>query len=510
MESPSKVPGLFLAAFCLLLLTGGGVGPVNDGRAMLGVAEALVVDGTLVLPTQHQPGYTVVSPEGEVHSKFGLGQSLLLVPGAWVGRVVSLGGGEAGDIAWIQWLALHAVPALLGAAAFVACVGFGTALGFSAVGAFMGAGMAVFATPAWVYFRSFYSEGALVVTVLFSLLFLARLETRGLGWREWGALGLVAGSAVLVKSSGALVLVGVVAYVILRSAPGARVLNAARVGLAAALPVATALAYNHLRTGDWMSNGYGEGIDAWGFSTPLLEGLWGLLTAPGKGALWFAPGAVLGLGVLVQWRRNPVAQLIAGLTAGFVGVAAMWWAWHGGECWGPRLILPALVPLACLSGALWDRGGLSRRVLLGVGVAGFAVQLLGVGIHWTDHYDRVPHETWAEIQHGLPPGEALPDAAQDNLDAIHGTWAQSAIPGHAWLLAEAMRGREGTTGNPWEGAADPVGRPLLVNWWPVHFASKGQMGALQWFFLLALGLAAGLQSMRVWRDLRGRSGEDSA
>ena len=160
------------------------------------------------------------------------------------------------------------------------------------------------------------------VMLLFCLLMLARMERRGLSALEWFGLGAAAGCAVLVKASGALVLGGVFVFSLLRSAPGERLLNIARLAIAAAPPVGAALAYNTLRTGDWASSGYGEGIDAWGFSTPFLEGVWQLLTSPGKGVLWFAPGALLGAWVIGAWKKRPLGLLIGAIALAQLGVAS--------------------------------------------------------------------------------------------------------------------------------------------------------------------------------------------
>ena len=488
---------LFLAAFCALLFSQGGVGPVNDGRAMLGVAEAMAVDGTLALTTRHQPGYTVLSPEGRVHSKFGLGESLLLAPAVWTVRVVSLGGADAAEVGWIQWLMLHVVPSALGALAFVACVGLGLALGWSAPAAMFGAGAAILGTPAIVYFRNFYSEGALVLLVMVSLWGMALLDRRKLSIRQLAGLGFVAGFAVLVKASGALVLGTVGLFVLWRRERlgGWKPLLSFAAG--AALPVSAALVYNHLRTGNPIGVGYGEGVDAWGFSTPVWEGLWGLIASPGKGAMWFAPSAIVGAWAASRVESRAWRGGLAIIAGGFVLAAATWWAWHGGECWGPRLILPALVPLAVFSGKLWEDGGLSRKVAIVAALVGLGVNGLGVGVHWVDHYDRVPHETWAETMESLAPGESLPIEAKHNLASIHENFSRPAIPAHAWLLGEVLAGKEGRTGAPWSGEVDSTRRPLLMNWWPIQLHARGQMGVLQWLFLGLLGVGTGLYAHRV-------------
>ncbi|MGA7732441.1 MAG: hypothetical protein WCD37_14365, partial [Chloroflexia bacterium] len=96
-----------------------------------------------------------------------------------------------------------------------------------------------------------------------------------------------------------------------------------------------------------------------GFSTPLIEGLFGLLFSPGKSIFLYAPVVLLApLGLWLMFRRGGsvgrlaaliiIAEVVLGLIFN-----ALWWAWTGNFAWGPRLIMPilplliwALAPLA--------------------------------------------------------------------------------------------------------------------------------------------------------------------
>jgi hypothetical protein len=117
------------------------------------------------------------------------------------------------------------------------------------------------------------------------------------------------------------------------------------------------LAYNYVRYGDWGSNGYEQEA---GFTTPLLEGLGGLLLSPGKSLLLYAP--VVLLAPIACWllaRRGGLpgrvaVLLIAGETVAGLVLNAMWWAWTGNFAWGPRLIMPLLPLLVWPIGALLD------------------------------------------------------------------------------------------------------------------------------------------------------------
>jgi hypothetical protein len=262
-------------------------------------------------------------------------------------------------------------------------------------------------------------------------------------------------------------------------------------------PVVLALLYNHLRTGNPLGNSYSEGVDELGFSTPIYEGLYGLFLSPGKGLIWYGPIALVG--AVAWWRRRsePAAWLVAGLSASYVGVVACWWAWHGAECWGPRLIVP-LLPLWVLpAGALLTEGQTWRRVAVVAAVIGLAVQLVGAAVAWQHFYHRAPYTTWAE---GMQQGTTTIDP--HNLDSVHYSVSQSPIVGHAWLaghLAKNSRDLSGTA--PWSGTIRNPSVDFGFNWWPLAAQGRGAMAHFfAWPLLAALLLGAGVWIRKGWRE----------
>ncbi len=87
-----------------------------------------------------------------------------------------------------------------------------------------------------------------------------------------------------------------------------------------------------------------------GFSYPFLLGLVAILFSFGRGLLFFMPGIALWLGARTRsvfpQRRLMVGMLV--FTGGLILVYAKWWAWYGGNTWGPRFFAFAAIPASLL------------------------------------------------------------------------------------------------------------------------------------------------------------------
>ncbi|MEX0833811.1 MAG: hypothetical protein WD276_08105, partial [Actinomycetota bacterium] len=129
--------------------------------------------------------------------------------------------------------------------------------------------------------------------------------------------------------------------------------------------------YNFVRFADIGNFGYPDA----GFTTPLLRGTVGLLFHPSTSLLLFAPVVLLlPFGLLaLGWKSKSFWLLSGTLLITFV-MAATWTWWSGGWGWGPRLLLPGLIP-ALVSLAPWaDHGWRRRRTpLIALFVVGFVV-----------------------------------------------------------------------------------------------------------------------------------------
>jgi len=107
---------------------------------------------------------------------------------------------------------------------------------------------------------------------------------------------------------------------------------------------------NALRGDHWLHGAY----ETETFTTPTFVGTVGVFFSSGKGLLWFAPLAFVGLVMLLPfaYRRPEIGRPLLFAVTCHCLVVIHWWAWHGSLSWGPRLLLPILplmmIPIADL------------------------------------------------------------------------------------------------------------------------------------------------------------------
>lgn len=252
--------------------------------------------------------------------------------------------------------------------------------------------------------------------------------------------------------------------------------------------------YNVSRFGSALETGYGD--EATRLTTAPWVGLAGLLVSPGKGVVWYAPPLLL---AIVGWRalarrRLDVAGVALAIVPGPLLLASVYYQWHGGGSWGPRLLLPVL-PVALLgAGEVLERarqGFRSAKVASGlVAAAGALVVALAALVP----FDRYHAEVW--------PDPAAPDP--ERFAAM--VWSPPASPLAVHLRALPMAtattfgmlvGREPLPG------PDDKGRPDLPD---LAFARYGSHALLEWTRgALLTALLAGAAAWIAARRPRGGS-----
>ncbi len=184
------------------------------------------------------------------------------------------------------------------------------------------------------------------------------------------------------------------------------------------------LLYNWTRFGNPLDTGYhfstGEG-----FTTPIWQGLWGLLFSPYRSVFLHTPLLIASVVAFLPFARRHrlEAVVIALLSLVLIGMYSMWWMWWGGYAWGPRFLVP-LTPLwVLLLAPPVEAFTLARRAdeartkrfldygLLTLIVLSFVVQLAAVSINFVNYETLLRSEyfptNWEDPLAFGPPAQSL-------------------------------------------------------------------------------------------------------
>ncbi len=349
---------LILAAllFSVYTFTNAGRLHIVDEASLFAVTESIgqraQVDTNAIAWTQwvNSPGEVLgaFGPNGEVYSKKGPAPSFLAVPWYLLLRLVALLNIQLGLLQGaLLWNGI--------VTAFTAGLLWLTAVRLrysDRTGLRLGLIFGL-ATIAWPYATQFFGEPLSAFGLLLGFYgILSWKETGRARWMLFAGVG--AGIALATVTAHALLVALLGLYALAawwmrrRSAT-----DSLRGTLAAAgvfvLPIATAggllLLYNFMRFGSALDTGYhfatGEG-----FSTPIWQGLWGLLFSPYRSVFLHTPLFIASVAALLPFTRRHRLEgiVIAALSLVLVGMYSMWWMWWGGYAWGPRFLVP-LTPL---------------------------------------------------------------------------------------------------------------------------------------------------------------------
>ena len=354
-----------LAVLVLLLVIGDDrhVGLVPDGRQMIRTAVAITETGEIGQARGRD--FTLDRPGGDAVSRYGLAMSLLQVPAAWLAPHVESRWGPGRSQALfllIPWLAIGVASAAAGLIA--------RRLGGNRGEVVAAVLLASVASPLGSYAFLEFSEpvqAAALALALYFALSAARDQAvrRGLAF----AAGFAAGFAVLAKSSLVLAAPALLLPLVDPHAPSASRRRLLWAAAGSAGPLAVWAAFEVLRFGQ-LFGGYPDDR----FTHPWLDGVWRLLVGVNRGLLFFWPALLLflwcGLRFRGRWFSTPAARAWIGaatVLGAQVAVTAGYWAWHGMEGWGPRLILaglPLLAPFAATAVVPARRFILSAAVTL--------------------------------------------------------------------------------------------------------------------------------------------------
>ena len=170
-----------------------------------------------------------------------------------------------------------------------------------------------------------------------------RVDLNGKSW-GWVFVGLSFAMAAWCRYSNLVILLPVGAWILFQH-PKKILFFAA----GAFAPLAAMAVDNYFHSGVFWTTGYAGRSET--FTTPLAEGLAGVLLSPSRGLLAYSPFLVFSLwGMAFTWRQENQG-LFKSLSLGAVAailLTAKWGCWWGGWCFGPRL-LADLTPLLILA-----------------------------------------------------------------------------------------------------------------------------------------------------------------
>ena len=137
-----------------------------------------------------------------------------------------------------------------------------------------------------------------------------------------------------------------------------------------------------------------------GFSYPIFFGILSVILSFGKGIIFYIPNllALCNSSLLKKMRlQNIYGVALACTITAVILVYAKWWAWYGGDFWGPRffliLTIPAAIAVATLIGSMRN-ASISKALLLlammtiatWVGIDGVIFGQFHMELCWTNNY----------------------------------------------------------------------------------------------------------------------------
>ena len=241
-------------------------------------------------------------------------------------------------------------------------------------------------TPVWHYGRTLFCEPYLLALTVAAYAFTLRAS-----W--YGAAGASIALGVLMKPPVALLAIPLLLHAWAGSTAARpptleRLTRIARLGLPIAAALAALEVLNRQMFGGWFRSPI-----RWE-SSNFVDGLVGLLFSIQHGLLSCAPVALLAAAAwpkFLREHRRDALVLLAG-SAGWYCLMAAWVAWHGGACYGPRLILPVIplffAPAALIPNCRWWRSRLVRggaAVAISVSLLMSAVAAFCASYAWRMH-----------------------------------------------------------------------------------------------------------------------------
>ncbi len=438
---------LYLSVAAIYLLTSSGRIAGADGLAMFNVTQSIATERTLsaapCTPTARS-NHCVPGIDGRLYAGFGLGPSIAVVPAYIVGA--ALASKLHRDRKMLTGMSVLFLHGLFSAAVPVLLALWLYQIGISWPAAATAALVYAFATPFWVHgVKAFCSEPYFSLGLLGCCYLISR-EDRPLTLLGAGACF---GFAVASRIYGLILLPAVVAYALLvwrsRSVTVSQMIkNLLWAGLSLGVFLLLIAESNLARFGSVSKTGYQLAFPTIGklLGNPLLNGMRGLLISGEVGVLPFIPWVLaLPLIWIVCYRRfRNECILVLGVNLIAYLFFAKYADWHGGDSFGPRLLLPTLPLLVLPLAVLFDRGraGLRTwkgRITVGLVVLSLLIELVTVAYPLGRYY-RLRYSDYLQGRTEWWTGYLIPMVVVD-LPNIFSTGINGNVndPGYRYLLS---------------------------------------------------------------------------
>lgn len=372
---------VFSAFWCIYMLSVAGPFASSDDVVMMQTAYQLGTEGHLHIPPSDLP-QVIEGHNGKFYSKYDPGLPLLTVPVMWWATWVADQNVRADSFVVGAYFAML-IPT--GAMALAMAGLYRLALRLyshrRAVYIVITAGLG---TTVWPYGRVYFAEAILTAALVWAVLGVVVNKRVSLSMASVAlGIGILTRASFAIYWPALLVMAALwrdlpQPFGLTSPAPRRRWLY---LSIGPILAILGLLEHNALRFGSPFHTGYTDES----FTTPVWEGVRGLLFSPGKSIFVYAPPLILSVW---GWRR--FHQQCPALAKGILLMSSMalvvygsWWAWHGGWVWGPRFLVP-LMPLWCL--AIPPIARRNAPIFAIIFLAGLGVQYLGTFTDTTPAY----------------------------------------------------------------------------------------------------------------------------
>lgn len=485
---------IFFASVYLLTSSGSSDYEVDTGRVRYEVTRSIVEKSDLAIPT----GLGVSGIDGRDYSWFGLGHSLLAIPFYIAGKYAGAN----------PMLAVSMMNQLIGAATAVLVFIFSIALGYSKRASLLTSLFYGLGTMAWPYAKSACDHPAETFFILLSAYFMYRYTAgKNISYLYISAFSL--GAALLIRPYSVLAIPALLIMPVVEHWKGCSSngiwkppFRNALLFLAALLPfTAAALWYNHHRFGSPFETGYGliaarTGLDFF-TGTPLMTGLAGFLTSPGKGFFYYSPVTLLFFfSIRAFFRKHPgAAACFVLLSISYLLFLSKNIYWHGDFAWGPRYLLPItpylVLPLAgLLDSPAWLHKSFLRKTVHSLFALSVLIQLAAVSVDGTRYF--ISLQTDRKIRFTQAEGAGVQPIREPPVE-VYFNWRLSPIAAQFGFFHETAAGirhykfaRPGHDVTPLEAAKAAPYMHIFDFWWLYQYFMEGSGFGLMTAALLSL------------------------